>query len=218
MEIKRLKDNQIRCAITEEEIEGMGFSIEDIIGNGETTQKFMSVVLERIEQEEQIDTTLLSPMVRAELMPDHSMTITFGGITEEEKKGMFGKILEMMEKLKENPDEISTKSKKKRVKEKDDIFIEITKLGLEFSKIEDVVNVSKLLAEKVTKSSLYKMNGNYYLFVDFKGFLNQEIKSMICMALEYAKECIVEPSVIAYIKEHGKCIMKKDAVWGLGQL
>ena len=94
MEIKRLKNNQIRCALSEEEIEEMGFSIDDIIGNGETTQKFMRVVLEKVEEQEAIDIELLSPMVRAELLPDHSMAITFGGITEEEKKGMFGKILE----------------------------------------------------------------------------------------------------------------------------
>ena len=99
MDIKRLNDNQIRCALTEAEIEEMGFCIDDIIGNGEMTQKFMRVVLEKVEEQEAIDVELLSPMVRAELLPDHSMAITFGGITEEEKKGMFGKILEMMNQM-----------------------------------------------------------------------------------------------------------------------
>ena len=45
MEIKRVGENKIRCALTEDEIRKMGFDIDEIIGNGEATQKFMRVVL-----------------------------------------------------------------------------------------------------------------------------------------------------------------------------
>lgn len=45
MEIKRVGENKIRCALTEDEIREMGFDIDEIIGNGEATQKFMRVVL-----------------------------------------------------------------------------------------------------------------------------------------------------------------------------
>ena len=45
MEIKRINDNQIRCAITEQEIEELGFDIEEIIGNTAETQKFMNVLI-----------------------------------------------------------------------------------------------------------------------------------------------------------------------------
>jgi adapter protein MecA 1/2 len=40
MEIKRVGENKIRCALTEDEIRKMGFDIDEIIGNGEATQKF----------------------------------------------------------------------------------------------------------------------------------------------------------------------------------
>ena len=79
MEIKRIGENKIRCALTEDEIQNMGFDIDDIIGNTETTQQFMRVVLHLVEEQENISLENVSPMVKAELLQDHSMAITFGG-------------------------------------------------------------------------------------------------------------------------------------------
>ena len=41
MEIERLGENKIRCALSEEEIREMGYNIDEIIGNTEVTQEFM---------------------------------------------------------------------------------------------------------------------------------------------------------------------------------
>ena len=49
MDIKRINEYQVKCAITEEEITEMGFDINDIIANTEATQKFMRMLLEKIE-------------------------------------------------------------------------------------------------------------------------------------------------------------------------
>lgn len=232
MDIKRLNGNQIRCALTEAEIEEMGFSIDDIIGNGEVTQKFMRVVLEKVEEQEAIDTGLLSPMVRAELLPDHSMAITFGGITEEEKKGMFGKILEMMNQMagkrepvaeteqtgQKEPQEVAFEQKLET--NEDDTFTESTPLALACSSIDDAVRMSKLFLgkEKVPQSELYKMDDMYYLFMDFKGFSKREIKPLAFTAVEYENRRIATATGIAYIKEHGKCILAQDAIADLVQL
>lgn len=233
MDIKRLKDNQIRCALTEAEIEEMGFSIDEIIGNGETTQRFMKVVLERVEEQEAIDMELLSPMVRAELLPDHSMTITFGGITEEEKKGMFGKILEMMNQMAGKTEntvmpEIPETSEKSAIEfgselgeaEESEIFKESTPLALECGSIEDAIRVSKLFSgkDKVPQSAFYKIQEKYYLLMDFRGFSKQEIKPLAFAAVEYNNRRIATPAGIAYIKEHGKCILAQDAICDLVQL
>lgn len=214
MDIKRLNDNQIRCALTEAEIEEMGFSIDDIIGNGETTQKFMRVVLEKVEEQEAIDVELLSPMVRAELLPDHSMAITFGGITEEEKKGMFGKILEMMNQMAGKPEQ------KLNASDDAEAIGESTQLALECGSIENAVCMSKLFAgkDKVPQSSFYKMDGKYYLIMEFKGFTKQEMKPLAFWAVEYECRRIAVPAGIAYIKEHGKCIIAQDAICDLIKL
>ena len=239
MDIKRLKGNQIRCALTEAEIEEMGFSIDEIIGNGETTQRFMKVVLEKVEEQEAIDVELLSPMVRAELLPDHSMAITFGGITEEEKKGMFGKILEMMNqmagKMGQPGQEVASdmaslaEHVEKNVPEmsdeldaakEDEVLTKSTPLALECNSIDDAVRMSKLFLgkEKVPQSSFYKTEEKYYLIMDFKGFSKQEMKPLAFTSVEYNNRRIATPAGIAYIKEHGKCILAQDAICDLVQL
>jgi len=237
MDIKRLNDNQIRCALTEAEIEEMGFTIDEIIGNGEMTQKFMRVVLEKVEEQEAIDVELLSPMVRAELLPDHSMAITFGGITEEEKKGMFGKILEMMNQMSGkigqpgqpmNPVQEMSAPKEAQGTfedqmegaETEECFTESTPLALEFDEIKDAVRMCKLFSgkEKVPQSSFYKMDEKYYLIMDYKGFSKQEIKPLAFTAVEYDNRRIATVTGIAYIKEHGTCILAQDAISDLLQL
>ena len=221
MDIKRLKDNQIRCALTEAEIEEMGFSIDEIIGNGETTQRFMKVVLEKVEEQEAIDVELLSPMVRAELLPDHSMAITFGGITEDEKKGMFGKILEMMNQMAGKTERSNSPEMPETDEEEEsEIFKESTLLALECASIEDAVRMSKQFSgkDKVRQSAFYKMQEKYYLLMDFKGFSKQEIKPLAFAAVEYNNRRIATQAGIAYIKEHGKCILAQDAICDLVQL
>jgi len=223
MEIKRLKDNQIRCALTEEEIIEMGFNIDDIIGNGEVTQKFMQVVLEKVEEQEAIDVGHISPMVRAELMPDHSMAITFGGISPEEKKGMLNRIMEMMEELSGRQSEgealAAVQTEKETGNEKEEIQ-ENAKLALEFSSIDEAVRISKVFIgkEKLPFSSFYKMKDKYYLIMEFEGFVKSEMKALAFTIVEYGNRRIAETAGIAFIKEHGKCILAKDAVSDLMQL
>ena len=224
MEIKRLKDNQIRCALTEEEIIEMGFNIDDIIGNGEVTQKFMQVVLEKVEEQESIDVGHISPMVRAELMPDHSMAITFGGISPEEKKGMLNRIMEMMEELSGKQSEgetaLADSQTEKEVENEKESIQEDAKLALEFSTIDEAVRISKVFIgkEKLPFSSFYKMKDKYYLIMEFEGFVKAEMKTLAFTIVEYGNRRIAETAGIAFIKEHGKCILAKDAVSSLMQL
>ena len=82
MEIERLGENKIRCALSEEEIREMGYNIDEIIGNTEVTQEFMRAVVELVEEQGNISLQNISPVVKAELLQDHSMAITFGGDSE----------------------------------------------------------------------------------------------------------------------------------------
>ena len=152
MDIKRLNKNQIRCTITEQEIEELGFQIDDIIGNTEDAQKFMNVVLGKIAEQEKIDTELTSPIVRAELLPDHSMTLTFGGITEEEKNDMIDRIMNIIDRLAGNlptqheckkTKDFTTSVTEKAEDEEEDIFQKPTPFALEFLKLEDEPNDDK---------------------------------------------------------------------------
>ena len=61
MEIEHIGGNKIRCALTEQEIRSLGFDIDEIIGDSETTQEFMRAVLGLVEEQEHIQVDGLSP-------------------------------------------------------------------------------------------------------------------------------------------------------------
>ena len=67
MEIERLGENKIRCALSEEEIREMGYNIDEILGNTEVTQEFMRAVVELVEEQGNISMQNISPVVKAEL-------------------------------------------------------------------------------------------------------------------------------------------------------
>ena len=243
MDIKRISDSQIRCAITEEEIVEMGFDIDEIIGNTDETQKFMGVLLDKIKEQEAIDVELLSPMVRAELLPDHSMTVTFGGITEEDKKTMLDKVLEMMdrlsakvgavgemaddlkkaqaeraEKLQSVVDEAMSEMEQEIASE--DIFTEPTPFALEFERMEAAIRVSRLFCgkEEVPPSELFKLNEKYYLLMDLQYLSKMGLRPFALAAVEYHTRHIATKAGIAFIREHGRCIIGAYAIEALMQL
>lgn len=246
MEIERLGENKIRCALTEAEIRGMGFEIDEIIGNSEMTQKFMRVVLNIVEEQENIDMEHISPMVKAELLQDHSMAITFGGESEANFKSLVDTVSHLMsqispEKLEEFKN-MSTDEKRNSMDELlDGNFHEEIKKGAEpkadhtrktkrakrdymlcalrFCAIEDAIRMSRVcFSEHIPKSSLYKMGGVYYLMFDFTGFSKEEMRPFAFGAVEYDEGHFSEPAYISHIMEHGKCIVKNDALQMLMQL
>jgi hypothetical protein len=99
MEIERLGENKIRCALSEEEIREMGYNIDEIIGNTEVTQEFMRAVVELVEEQGNISLQNISPVVKAELLQDHSMAITFGGDSEMSFKNLVDTVGQLMNQL-----------------------------------------------------------------------------------------------------------------------
>jgi len=110
MEIEHIGDNKIRCALTEQEIESLGYDIDEIIANSEITQEFMHTVLELVEEQEHIQMEGISPMVKAELLQDHSMAITFGADKEVSLRDLVNTVSHMISQL--DPDAASGKTAK----------------------------------------------------------------------------------------------------------
>lgn len=245
MEIRRLKDNQIRCALSEQEISEMGFSIDDIIGNTETTQKFMKEVLELVEEHENISLDGISPMVRAELLQDHSMAITFGGDTESNFKSLVDTVNHLMSQM--QPDkmkefhEMNLEEKKQKIdeflkgfKEADaeensvfdevdpdtEVYKEAMPFGLIFSKLDDVIRFSNLFQgqERLPENALYKLEGNYYLLMDFVNFSKEELRPLAFASVEFDDAHFAEELQITYLKEHGQLIIQEQAIQTLLKL
>ena len=227
MEIEHIGDNKIRCALTEQEIESLGYDIDEIIANSEITQEFMHTVLELVEEQEHIQMEGISPMVKAELLQDHSMAITFGADKEVSLRDLVNTVSHMISQL--DPDAVLGKQAKAEegnaqaaadtaaagTHKRTDPMI----CALRFSSFENMRRMSLLAFRgKIPKSSLYKMDGAYYLILDFTGFAKEEMRPFAFGTIEYDDAHYSDQGHIAHIREQGICIMKKQALEMLMQL
>lgn len=243
MEIKRIGENQIRCALTEKEIQEMGFEIDDIIANSEMTQKFMHLVIDRVEAEGDICMDEMSPMVKAELLQDHSMAITFGGESEVSFKNLMDAVNQLMSQLKpEKIKELQEAGSKERQKTIDKFLedyrqtmqedetakeVEDTQkykkgamtCGLIFRNLEDLIAMSRVcFDEKLPASSLYKLEGDYFLLLDFADFTKKQMRRFAFASVEYDDNRLSDTGQLGYVVEHGECIVKNQALETLMQL
>ena len=91
--------------------------------------------------------------------------------------------------------------------------------ALRFSSFENMRRMSLLAFRgKIPKSSLYKMDGAYYLILDFTGFAKEEMRPFAFGTIEYDDAHYSDQGHIAHIREQGICIMKKQALEMLMQL
>lgn len=246
MEIKRVGENKIRCALTENEIRDMGFDIDEIIGNGEATQRFMRVVLKIVEEQENISLENISPMVKAELLSDHSMAITFGGdsdmsfqqlmsaisdlvsqmtpekmqefksLSKEDRQNVLDAFLDQKKDAQEEdvPEEKLEEEKKKQAQKKQKkIKNRQMVCALRFFDLDEASRMGRACFEEIfPKSSLYRLEGAYYLIMDFSKVPRDEMRAFAFGAVEYDEGRISEIGQISYIREHGDCIVKKEAL------
>ena len=77
MQFSRVGDHTIKCIISEEEIEELGYTLEEIMSNGARTQEFMNQIFDLAEQEFETKFDFGIKTVRADFLPDHSLSLTF---------------------------------------------------------------------------------------------------------------------------------------------
>ena len=77
MRFSRLGEHTIKCIISEDEIFDMGYTLDEIMSNGERTQEFMNCIFDKAEQEFQMRFDLGIKTVRADFLPDHTLSLTF---------------------------------------------------------------------------------------------------------------------------------------------
>ena len=77
MQFSRVGKHTIRCVISEQEILDMGYTMEEIMSNGERTQEFVNQIFDMAEQRFETKFDMGIKTVRADFMSDHTLALTF---------------------------------------------------------------------------------------------------------------------------------------------
>lgn len=209
MEFSRIGKHTIKCVISEAEVEELGFSMEDVIGNGERTQEFMNHIFDLAEQKFQTKFDLGVKTVRADFMPDHTLSLTFS-----EHPASNG----MAEHLKDIVNGLLGSASKEQEKTKTVVKEPDLPIMVGFVEMDDVIRYSKqMLIRKAPPSALYKFEDNYYLDLDFENVDDEDIKIISVLTDEYSSDILLEDGRRAFIIEHGKNIISKNAIEKLSQ-
>ena len=217
MEFSRDGNNIIRCVISEEEIEELGYTIDDIISNGRRTQQFMNQIFDLAEQEFDTKFELGIKSVRADILPDHTISLTFSehpgteGVMDQLKdimNGLFGSV------SKQKLEELTSVSKQEESGQPAKIVVLFA-----FEELDTLMRYAKQVkVEDVPFNQLYKFDGIYFLMMDMTDSKEEDVRKLSALTDEYAADIFVGAEKRAFIYEHGTEIIKERAIEQLREI
>ena len=87
MEFSRIGEHTIKCVISEEEIYDLGYTMDEIMSNGERTQEFMNQIFDMASEEFGTDFNSGIKTVRADFLADHTLSLTFSECHSAHQRG-----------------------------------------------------------------------------------------------------------------------------------
>lgn len=218
MKFERVGKHTIKCVISEEEIGELGFTLEEIMSNGERTQEFMNQIFDLAEQEFEMKFDFGIKTVRADFQPNHTLTLTFS--EHPAADGMMEHLKDIINGLINSIPQDKIEEIKKQAKEnKTDKNEVIVYAMLEFENFERVQRFSKTVrVDNIPPSKLFKFENEYYLFLDLSGAEEKDVMRLSVLTDEYANDIIVGAEKRAFFEEHAKTILGENAIEILGEL
>lgn len=223
MKFSRDEKNRVHCVITEEEILALGYTIDEIISNGERTQEFMNRIFDMAEDELQIKFNNGLKTVRADLLPDHTLSLTFSehptseGMLEHIKDIVNGLINSIPQqkweeiKAKKAPGLTESLAQQKLEEAEADESRIIVLFA--FEEMDVLMRFAKQVSfERLPYNELYKFEDVYFLMADLSTAEESDVKKLSALVDEYATDLFVGAEKRAFIYEHGKPIIKEKAI------
>lgn len=140
----------------------------------------------------------------------------FRNLSKEERQGVLDAFLDKEEGhtgTESSRRETGKENKKKPSKQQKELKKRQMICALRFFNLDEASRMGRACFEEIfPKSSLYRLEGAYYLIMDFSKFPRDEMRAFAFGAVEYDAGRISEIGQISYIREHGDCIVKKEAL------
>lgn len=222
MEFSREGNNIIRCVISEEEIEELGYTIDDIISNNSRTQQFMNQIFDMAEQEFDTKFELGIKSVRADIMPDHTISLTFS--EQPGTEGVMDHIKDIVNGLlntipKQKWDELKGIKGKDIEKTAESADAPRVVVLFAFEDLDILMRYAKQVqVESVPFNQLYKFEGIYFLMMDMTDSQEADVRKLSALTDEYAADIFVGAEKRAFIYEHGEVILKERAIEQLREI
>lgn len=230
MRIERVDDKTVKCYISNEELEEYDIDYKDFIMRSDKAKEVVQEIIEQAEEEVGYKPPKFAFDLQIMILPDHGLLLTFSERDPEMKDGdqLMECLKEMKRILQESKEKAGKMGNEKSVQTEDVSLPADAKQSSKgvqekpvppefavfvFSTLGKVLEFAAVLPVNFrVESSLYEMNGYYYLFFK-KGHASYERYSRACVqALEFAALYTAEEKHTVRIKEHGSCLIAEKAV------
>ncbi len=212
MTFRRINDTTINCIISPEDLRSRGIKIDDLLERKEEAMNYLRETIVEAARREHFNLESQYSSMRISILPDHSISLT---LTEG------GKPVEKAAKKEHIPYDqpytpaASEQSKKQEPQKKEFCFA--------LHSMEEAILCSRgMTAESANEfaSSLYyeEETEEYDFIVETKDESGAQFRRIVLSLNEFGTLAQNSEGRIAYIKEHGKCILKEKAAQQLAEL
>ncbi|WP_180272748.1 adaptor protein MecA [Konateibacter massiliensis] len=242
MTFTKINDYTVQCVIPANEIDQMGYVLQELYTNKEAASRFMRSVMEKGEEAGfQLNRNLQE--IQVVLHPNGELILSFTEVNPDSQVNhMLESALEAYDAIeaigRERVEEIMNMAGKEKIEAFQEIIAKYKKIAEGFLQIEeaeeeapknnakeaagdkfmlrfsDFSHLEKLCKSVAIKvpSHLYKENKQYYLLADFTGINQDKRDSFMLQALDFEARIEGNKLLMAHIEEHGKYMIENEAI------
>lgn len=229
MKFEKLDNGALRCVLTKEDLEEYGMELEDFFSNSALAREFLEKLMHMAEDEVGFQTTGNMISIQAAIMSENEIVLTFsenqvsGSELIEHLKNMFGSNLakEKVPIAQKQTEDIFNEIGKDTKEEKIAGDMEGYAYLLTFVSFAGVRDFCRILrVNESAKSCLYylEQKKKYYLWADLNNSTRKFVYEFVAASMEYAQGIEKDSAYRTYLEEHGKTIIKEQALEVLAHL
>ncbi len=231
MRIERVDEKTVKCFLSNEELEEYDIDYKDFILRSDKAREIVQEIIEQAEEEVGYKPPKFAFDLQIMMLPDQGLILTFSDRDSEAKESdQFIECLKEMKRILERTrekiaagsdsgekaDAKSGKTTRDAGEEKEKAEQQVSRPGFAvfvFSGIGRIMEYASMLPSNLmVDSSLYEMDGLYYLYL-LKGHASYERYSRACVqAMEFGSLYAADESQVLRLKEHGQCLISEKAI------
>ncbi len=220
MKIERIDDNTVKCYISGEELQEYNLDYKDFLTRSDKARELVHEIMMQAEEEVGFRPPKFAFDLQIMMLPDRGLILTLS--EQEPDLGDKDKLMEYLNEMKR-----SLLKTKEKLSESDSRQAPETETPQKpaapvnrpgfavfiFSTLGKVMEFAAALPSNLwVESSLYKMDGYYFLYF-LKGRASQERYNRACIqAMEFAGLYAAAESHASQLQEHGECLIAEKAI------
>ncbi|MCR5665223.1 MAG: adaptor protein MecA [Eubacterium sp.] len=213
MKFAIVNDTTLRCMITEQEMDELGFDLDDLVSDKSRAQDLLQLILEDAEEETGFRMKEMAAVsVEATMLPGKGLSLLISDgsskATMQDKIRRFHDAIMDYAKISEETQETPVEKGKQQ-----DAFLK--KIGntllIRFDSLDLLIAYCRNVMQTGLASKAYILDEEYYLIIK-EEFTGEQYRHLGGLALEYGKSLESSKNVIAYLEEHGELLIGKHAI------